>query len=116
MRVISGINSNIPVMICGNKLEKLELEIQNVLDYKPIREIVKPIAREFSQVQMGLECSAYSNQNVNSVLNHLQVAVLFPLTPLYNCKDRCLTDRFKRILTRIFRVLDEDIDGQLSDR
>lgn len=77
--------------------------------------MVKPIAREFAQVQMGLECSAYYNKNVSAVLNHLQVAVLFPLTPLYNFKERCLTERFKRILTRIFRVLDEDTDGQLSD-
>lgn len=50
------------------------------------------------------------------MLNHLQVAVLYPLTPLYNFKERCLTKQFRRILTRIFRVLDEDTDGLLSDR
>jgi len=115
LRVISGINSQIPVVVCGNKLDRLEFEIRNVVDYKPIKEVVKPLSKEFTQVQMGLECSAYYNRNVGAVLNHLQVAVLYPLTPLYNFKERCLTDRFRRILTRIFRVLDEDTDGQLSD-
>jgi Ras family protein T1 len=64
---------------------------------------------------MGFECSAYYNRNINKVLHCLQSAVLHPVGPLYSLRDRDLTERFKKILTRVFRVLDQDFDGELSD-
>jgi GTPase SAR1 family protein len=45
MRVISGVNSHIPVVIVGNKLDKVEFEICNSIEYRPIKDIIKPIIK-----------------------------------------------------------------------
>lgn len=79
------------MVIAGNKIDKIEMGIRDNLDYKPLKEVIKPILREFKQVQMGFECSAYYNRNVNKVLHCLQSAVLHPVGPLYSLKDRDLT-------------------------
>jgi GTP-binding protein EngB required for normal cell division len=106
--------SHIPVIVVGNKLDKIEFEIRSSNDSKSIKDVVKGLSKEFNQVQMGLECSAYDKKIV-SILQDLQVTVLYPLGPLYNLRERDLSVKFRKILTRIFRILDEDTDGQLSD-
>jgi GTPase SAR1 family protein len=114
MHMIKEVNSHIPVIVVGNKLDKIEFEIRSSNDSKSIKDVVKGLSKEFNQVQMGLECSAYDKKIV-SILQDLQVTVLYPLGPLYNLRERDLSVKFRKILTRIFRILDEDTDGQLSD-
>ena len=64
---------------------------------------------------MGIECSAFYDRNVKSVLNCAQRAVLYPLSPLYNLETRSITPAFEKALIRIFRILDSDLDGKLYD-
>ena len=64
---------------------------------------------------MGIECSAFYDRNVKTVLNCAQRAVLYPLSPLYDLENHSLTPEFKKALIRIFRILDSDLDGKLYD-
>jgi mitochondrial Rho GTPase 1 len=104
-----------PIILVGNKLDKKELEIDVEREYTNIRSILKAITKKYRQVQMGLECSAYYDRNVKKVLNCSQRAVLYPLTPLYDLNTKELTPKFKKAAKRIFRILDKDLDGRLSD-
>ena len=49
------------------------------------------------------------------MLNSAQRAVLYPITPLFDIATKSLTPTFKNALARIFRILDSDLTGQLSD-
>lgn len=64
---------------------------------------------------MGFQCSAYYDRNVKKVLNAAQRAVLYPLAPLYDLNSKELTPKFKKAIMRIFRILDKDLDGKLTD-
>lgn len=64
---------------------------------------------------MGIQCSAYYDRNVKKVLNCAQRAVLYPLGPLYDLNSKELTIDFQKAIKRIFRILDKDLDGRLSD-
>ena len=64
---------------------------------------------------MGMECSANYHKNIKKMLNSAQRAVLFPITPLFDIATKSLTPAFKNALTRIFRILDSDLTGHLSD-
>lgn len=64
---------------------------------------------------MGIEVSARDNKNILEMLYCAQSSVIFPLTPLMNLAERTLTPKYKKALTRIFRILDVDNSGTLSD-
>jgi Ras family protein T1 len=104
------------VILVGNKLDKKELEMNNKeMEYINVRNIVKSLVKKYRQVQMGFECSAYYDRNVKKVLNAAQRAVLYPLAPLYDLNSKELTPKFKKAIMRIFRILDKDLDGKLTD-
>ena len=102
------------MVLVGNKKDKPELK--DSMTYKPIREVIKLVLKRFKQVEMGLECSAYYNQYVSEVLNAAHQAVIYPLKPIYDIANKTITLKLKQALTRIFRILDKDIDGVLSDK
>ena len=64
---------------------------------------------------MGIECSAFYDRNVKSVLNCAQRAVLYPLSPLYDLEHKKISLNFEKALIRIFRILDKDLDGKIHD-
>jgi hypothetical protein len=64
---------------------------------------------------MGIECSAFYDRNVKKVLNSAQRAILYPLRPLYDLNTKNVTLKFKKALIRIFRILDSQFSGLLSD-
>lgn len=71
--------------------------------------------REFQQIEMGIEVSAKSKINIHQMLYCAQTSVIFPLHPLMDTVERSLTTKYKKALTRIFRILDTDFSGTLSD-
>jgi Ras family protein T1 len=81
----------------------------------PVREVLKGLVKVYKQVQMGMECSAYYDKKVKQVLNSAQRAVLYPLGPLYDLSTKQITQKFRKALLRIFRILDQDMIGVLSD-
>jgi Ras family protein T1 len=104
-----------PIVLVGNKYDKIELPIDQEKDYTPVREVLRSLVRSFKQVQMGIECSAYYDKNVKKVLNSAQRAILYPLGPLYDLTSKQITSKFRKALIRIFRILDQSQEGYLTD-
>ena len=105
-----------PVVIVGNKSDKIDLPVDQEHDHTTVKEVLKGLTRSYKQVQMGIECSARYDKNVKKVLNSSQRAVLYPLSPLYDLGQKKITPKFKKALLRIFRILDSECSGYLNDR
>lgn len=104
--IIQSIDREKPVVIAGNKYDKIELPVDQERDYTPVREVLRGLVRSYRQVQMGIECSAAYDRNVKKVLNSAQRAVLYPLGPLYDLTSKHISPKFRKALIRIFRILD----------
>ena len=84
-------------------------------EYKPVKDVLKGLTKQYKQVQMGIECSARYDKNIKKVLNSAQRAVLYPLSPLYDLNQKTITKKFRKALLRIFRILDSELSGTLTD-
>jgi len=67
------------------------------------------------QLELGIECSVKDNLSVKEALISAQNMVLYPLSHLLNKENKTLMPNFVRAITRIFRILDTDNDGWLTD-
>ncbi|CAD8046213.1 unnamed protein product [Paramecium sonneborni] len=103
-----------PIIIVGNKLDLMDLKEDR--DYCRIFKVIKELVKDFSQVEIGIECSSIKFQGVLDVINSAQRSYLYPLAPLYNIVNKAITEGFKKALTRIFRICDRDGDGVWSDQ
>ena len=102
------------MIIVGSKLDTIRNDFE-VSYYTRISKLIRPLMRKFRQVEIGIECSAKDLKNVIETLYCAQMVVKYPLKPLMNQIDRTLTTNYRKALTRIFRVLDQDNDGRLND-
>ena len=105
-----------PVVIVGNKYDKFQLPVDQEQDHTSVKDVLKGLTKGYKQVQMGIECSAKYDKNIKRVLNSAQRAVLYPLAPLYDLSQKTITPKFRKALIRIFRILDTECTGILSDR
>ena len=65
---VSGeVGREIPVVIVGNKTDKVELLVDQREDYVSVKEVLKNVVRSFRQVQMGIECSAFYDKNIKKL-------------------------------------------------
>lgn len=113
---ISRKNPKVPIIIVGNKLDlKDSEEFTEFSQENSIKKIIKPMIRDFKQVEMGLECSVKQYKNIPYVIYCANRAVLFPLSPLYDFNQKTLTIEMQKALARIFRMSDKDNDNLLSD-
>jgi Ras family protein T1 len=112
--LINEFNETCPIIIVGNK-QDLAKQDEDLYDRTKIKKIIVPILREFPQVELGIECSAREGKNIVEALYCAQCVYLFPLGPLYIQSQKDLTEKYKKTLTTIFRILDKDGDGKLSD-
>lgn len=80
-----------------------------------LESILSPLFQEFSQLEMGIECSAKGYMNLLDVIFCAQRAVLYPIAPLFIAEKRQLKPDYERALLRIFRICDKDMDGHLND-
>ncbi|CAD8044043.1 unnamed protein product [Paramecium primaurelia] len=103
-----------PIIIVGNKLDLMGVEDDR--DYCRIFKVIKQLVKDFSQVEMGIECSSIKFQGIQDVINCAQRSYLYPLAPLYSLVNKTITEGFKKALTRIFRICDRDGDGVWSDQ
>lgn len=95
-----------PVILVGNKVD--------VVDYSTM-ESVLPIMNDYEEIETCVECSARNLKNISEMFYFAQKAVLHPSAPLWNYKEKDLTDKCKRALGRVFKICDSDNDGLLSD-
>ena len=112
--LIQEINSNCPILIVGSKLDKVKRNYE-LSYFTRVSKIIRKIMRDFPQVQMGLDCSSKEVKNVPETLYCAQIMIQHPLRPLMDQRERTLTPKYKKALTRLFRILDKDSDGLLND-
>jgi Ras family protein T1 len=77
--------------------------------------VLTPNFIDFKQVELGIECTAKGYIGLIDILACAQKAVLFPIAPLRDSLKKSLRPEFDKALKRIFRILDRDNDGYLSD-
>jgi GTPase SAR1 family protein len=110
---------NIPVVIAGNKMDLLEQRQQQVPNQSASaarsRQRIISLLQRFKFVRQSLKCSAKNLLHVDDVFNEAKIAVLYPISPLYDLVTGRLTTACSRAFTRIFRIFDVDRDGLLSD-
>ena len=106
---INRVNNKVPVIICGNKID-LRSSQQDELE-----SLLQSSFVDYSQVEMGIECSAKGYIGLIDMISCAQKSVLFPIAPLHDSLTKKLKVEFERALLRIFRILDKDGDGYLSD-
>lgn len=67
-------------------------------------------------MEFGLECSVKDNVSVKEAIVSACNLCLYPLGVLMNKETKALTPNFVKALSRIFRLIDDDSDGWLTDR
>ena len=107
---IVKLNEKVPVILCGNKMDLRSSNSEGELE-----SLLTPCCQEFRQAEMGIECSAKQYLGLSDIINCAQNAVLYPIAPLHDSCSKMLKPDFEKALLRIFRILDTDNDGYLSD-
>jgi len=95
-----------PVILVGNKVD--------LVDYSTMEAVV-PIMAEFEEVETCVECSARNLKNISEMFYFAQKSVLHPSAPLWDYRQKEMTAKCRKSLTRVFRLCDLDHDGALSD-
>jgi len=108
--LISNSCPNTPVLIAGNKSD-----LREDFTEEEQKSIIKPILEQYKFVYGYMECSAKSLQSINELFFMAQSNVLYPIQPVFDLFEGTLSPKMDRILNRIFRLLDVDQDGFLSD-
>ena len=102
---------NVPIILCANKADLgPEQDSQNEICDEMI-----PVMQEYKEIESCIRCSAKQNRMVNEVFYLCQRAVVHPLAPLYDSKERCLKPLVVAALQRIFFLSDRDQDEMLND-
>jgi len=107
---IVKLNEKVPVILCGNKMDLRSSNSEGELE-----SLLTPLCQEFRQAEMGIECSAKGYLGLSDIIYCAQNAVLYPIAPLHDSCTKTLRPDFEKALLRIFRILDADNDGYLSD-
>ena len=111
-------NGDMPVILVGNKMDLQSSSVthstpDNQFSVRSRQEVIL-LLQKFHFIRQYLKCSAKNLINLDEVFQKAQQAVLYPILPLYDLSTGRLTPACSRALTRIFRILDKDLDGLLS--
>lgn len=113
--LVQNANPKAPVILIGNKLDLVSGEEDVYLRTK-IKRVVPLLFKDFKQIELGIEVSVKENISVKEALYSAQSIVLYPITQLTDKTTKALTPNFKKAILRIFRLLDTDNDGYLTDK
>lgn len=103
-------HTNNPIIIIGNKLDLKSSSPDHSFD-----NVISLLHNYAEMFEVVIECSAKSLENLYDVFIHMQNAVLYPLSPLYNIKNERITKEFEKALALVFKRCDKDRDGFLSE-
>mmetsp|Transcript_7725 Transcript_7725/g.14621 ORF Transcript_7725/g.14621 Transcript_7725/m.14621 type:complete len:460 (-) Transcript_7725:1083-2462(-) len=76
---------------------------------------MRELRTTFPTVQLALELTIKDVSRVCELFEHAETLVLYPASPLFDVATQQLTESFLRALKLIFRLADNDRDGELSD-
>ncbi|KAI6652032.1 Mitochondrial Rho GTPase 1-A isoform X3 [Oopsacas minuta] len=98
----------VPVILAGNKTD--EGKDDRLTDAK-----VEAVVNAFEMVEISVDCSAKTSENLSELFYYAQKTVLHPSSPLYSVEDGKLNHECVVALSRIFTIVDTDQDGLLND-
>lgn len=101
------------VLVVGNKKDRIGEHEESRLQKEEER--MKNILRGFPFVVACYRCSA-KLIDVDQIFYECELAVEFPLAPIFDTNKSEFTDACKIAISRIFRCFDADMDGRLSDK
>jgi len=110
----SGTAGRTRVSLVGTKKDKLTDEENERREREEVPK-VRALLVDFPFIHAYQRCSAKTLENVDTVMYVAELSVTFPLSPLYDSETSCLTLRARRAFQRVFRIIDADNDGFLSD-
>lgn len=98
----------VPVILAGNKTDEGK-------DLRLTDEKVESVVNAFEMIEIAVDCSAKTSENLSELFYYAQKTVLHPSPPLYSVEAGKLNDKCAAALTRIFTIVDTDQDGLLDD-
>ena len=119
IRDVCGTDTRKAVLVIGTKKDLLDHDDdinEHLLSrLKEEEERLKKILSDFSFVQSCYRCSA-KDIDVEQIFYEAELAVSFPITPLFDVTKSELTEPCKRAFMHIFRIFDTNQDGLLDDK
>lgn len=101
------------VLLCGTKTDLPPGNSKDLED--EVRELNELFAT-FPMIVSSFKCSAKSlDSQVESVFYHAELAVNYPISPLYDIYQSTFTGQALVCFLRVFRIFDRDSDGVLND-
>lgn len=113
--LIQKCDPSLSVILLGNKYD-LVMDDKEKLNKSNTVRILRMLFREFKQLELGIEVSVKMELSIREALYSAQIIILYPIGKLMDKRDRGLTRNFRIGIKRIFRILDRDCSGWLSDR
>eukprot|EP01041_Mallomonas_annulata_P016307 gene16307-34114_t len=98
-----------PVVVVGTKSDI----ITNVTSLSTASE--ENVLQEFPFVSRCCRCSSKDSNSLDNVFRNVETAVNYPLSPIFDIRSHTFTTCAIRAFKRIFRILDINMDGFLSD-
>ena len=104
------------VLVVGTKKDLLDYDDDHsLLRLKDEEERLKRVLSNFPFVSACYRCSA-KDIDVDQIFYEGELAVSFPITPLFDVTKSELTEPCKRAFSHIFRIFDTNQDGLLDDK
>jgi len=103
---------HVPIVLVGNKVD---LTSDDVAEDR-LQKHVMPIMNRFPEIETCVECSAKTLVNLSDTFRFAQMAVLHPIKPIFDAKTHSLKPKCTQAFKRIFKIVDRDKDGYLSDK
>lgn len=108
--ILRKLEIKVPVIVVGCKLDFLDENQRSELKHW-----TSYVMKQNPEIEICIECSAKKNNGIHKVLEVSRIAATYPSAPLFD-QNRVLKPRCMSALTRIFRLLDTDKDGCLSEK
>ena len=106
IKSVLGENTQKPIVLAGNK-DDLPVIVS--------QEDVVKLMESHVDIDSCIHCSAKNLKNISEMFYYAQKAVIHPTAPIYSGDEKELSADCRRALTRIFKIVDMDGDGKLSD-
>lgn len=103
---------NLSVLLVGNKVDLTGDDPSE----DRLQKYVMPIMNRFPEIETCVECSARTLMNLSDTFRFAQMAVLHPIKPIFDSRTHQLKPKCAQAFKRIFKIVDRDKDGFLSDK
>lgn len=111
MPMFRSLGVNLPIILSANKSDLIpkgtSIKNQNVDEFIPLID-------EFKEIEACIRCSAKINYNIVESFYLCQRSITYPISPIFDLKERNLKSNTIAALKRVFFLCDKDQDGFLN--